>query len=215
MENLLNNMVNENGELNENGKAVLKAILRRDASDEGDVGYWVEASDLVEHIMTKYNASPIPNIYAEHLLKKQVVLDNDGIHYTRRIEEYQQDVRNMIFGFLNKDFYNQVVNEYEEFTEFKRVMNNKILKILKDSSYSKNYPIYIVEDLDIVNVLANAYEDEMLDCLTANMYDYLMVAKTELEEYQRKKPNLQVSGCIDFAELLLELPKLECYEICV
>ena len=198
----------------QNDKAVLSAILHRDASD-GDVGYWVEASGVIEHIMTKYNASPIPNIYAEHLLKKQVVLDNDGIHYTRRIEEYQQDVRNMIFGFPNKDFYNQVVNEYEEFTEFKRVMNNKILKILEDSSYSKKYPIYIVEDLDIVNVLANAYEDEMLDCLTANMYDYLMVAKTELEEYQRKKPNLQVSGCIDFAELLLELPKLECYEICV
>ena len=215
MENLLNNMVNENGELNENGKAALKAILRRDASDEGDVGYWVEASGVIEHIMTKYNASPIPNIYAEHLLKKQVVLDNDGIHYTRRIEEYQRDVRNMIFGFPNKDFYNQVVNEYEEFTEFKRAMNNKILRILKDSSYSKDYPIDIVEDIDIVNVLANAYEDEMLDCLTANMYKYLMIAKTELEEYQRKKPISQVESCIDYAELLLELPRLECYEICV
>ena len=196
----------------QNDKAVLYAILHRDAS-EGDVGYWVEASGIIEHIMTKYNASPIPNIYAEHLLKKQVVLDNDGIHYTRRIEEYQRDVRNMIFGFPNKEFYNQVVNEYEDFTYFKKVMNNKILKILEDSVYSKDYPIDIVEDIDIVNVLAN--EDEMLDCLTANMYKYLMIAKTELEEYQRKKPISQVESCIDYAELLLELPRLECYEICV
>lgn len=84
---------------------------------------------------------------------------------------------------------------------------------MKDSLYSKDYPAYIVEDLDIVNVLANAYEDEMLDCLTDNMYNYLMIAKTELEEYQRKKPNPQVENCIDFAELMLELPKLECNEI--
>ena len=198
----------------QNDKAVLSAILHRDASD-GDVGYWVEASGIIEHIMTKHNANPIPNIYAEHLLKKQVVLDNDGTHYTQRIEEYQQDVRNMIFGFPNKEFYNQVVNEYEDFTYFKRVMNNKILKILEDSTYSEYYPIDIVEDLDIVNVLANAYEDRMLDCLTANMYKYLMIAKTELEEYQRKKPISQVESCIEYAELLLELPKLECYEICV
>ena len=198
----------------QNDKAVLYAILHRDASD-GDVGYWVEASGVIEHIMTKHNASPIPNIYAEHLLKKQVVLDNDGIHYTRRIEEYQQDVRNMIIGFPNKDFYNQVVNEYEDFAEFKEVMNNKILKILKDSLYSKDYPIDIVEDLDIVNVLANAYEDRILDCLTANMYKYLMIAKTELEEYYSKEPISQVKSCIKYAELLLELPRLECYEICV
>lgn len=84
---------------------------------------------------------------------------------------------------------------------------------MKDSLYSKDYPAYIVEDLDIVNVLANAYEDEMLDCLTTNMYDYLMIAKTELEKYYSKEPNLQVKSCIDFAELMLELPKLECFEI--
>lgn len=111
----------------EKGKAALYAILRRDANDEGDVGYWVEASGEIEHIMAKYNANPIPNIYAEYLLNKQVVLDNDGIHYTRRIGIYQ-DVCRMIFGFPNKKFYYQVVNEHENYAEFKNVMNNKILK---------------------------------------------------------------------------------------
>ena len=53
----------------------------------------------------------------------------------------------------------------------------------------------------------------MLDCQNANMYDYFVAAKTELEQYQRKKPNPQVENCIDFAELMLELPKLECNEI--
>jgi hypothetical protein len=92
-------------------------------------------------------------------------------------------------------------------------MNNKILKNIRDSLYSKKYPTHIVEDLDIVNVLANAYEDGMLDCLTDNMYNYLVVAKTELEEYKVKEPNPQINSCIDYAEVLLELPRLECHKI--
>lgn len=196
----------------QNVKKALYAILGKDANDEGDVCYWVEASDVIEQLMTKFKANPIPNIYAEYLLKQQVVLDNDGVHYTRCIE-HQDECRKMIFGFSTKEFYNQIVDWYEDYTEFKRAMNNKNLNIVWDSSYSKYYPAYITQDLDIVNVLANAYEYDMLDCLTTNMYDYLMAAKTELEEYQRKKPNPQVENCIDFAELMLELPKLECNEI--
>ena len=92
-------------------------------------------------------------------------------------------------------------------------MNNKILNIVKDSSYPYDYPADITQDLDIVIVLIDAYQYDMLNCLTTNMYDYLVAAKTELEEYQRKKPNPQVENCIDFAELMLELPKLECNEI--
>ncbi len=122
-------------------------------------------------------------------------------------------MQEMVFGFTNKEFYNQIVNEYEdEYTDLKWFMD-KIQKNDWNPLYSEDYPANIVKDLGIVNVLANAYEDEMLDCLTANMYDYLVAAKTELEEYQRKKPNPQVENCIDFAELMLELPKLECNEI--
>ncbi len=196
----------------QNVKEALYAILGKDANDEGDVCYWVEASDVIEQLMTKYKANPIPNIYAEYLLKQQVVLDNDGVHYTRCIE-YQDECRKIIFGFTTKEFYNQIVNWYEDYTQFKTAMNNKILNIVKDSSYPYDYPAYITQDLDIVIVLIDAYQYDMLDCLTTNMYDYLVVAKTELEEYQRKKPNPQVENCIDFAELMLELPKLECFEI--
>ncbi|MBR5644482.1 MAG: hypothetical protein IKW77_09870 [Salinivirgaceae bacterium] len=196
----------------QNVKKALYAILGKDANVEGDVCYWVEASEIIEHLMAKYNANPIPNIYAECLLKQQVVLDNDGVHYTRCIE-HQDECRKMVFGFTNKEFYNQIVNEYEdEYTDLKWFMD-KIQKNDWNPLYSEDYPANIVKDLGIVNVLANAYEDEMLDCLTANMYDYLVAAKTELEEYQRKKPNPQVENCIDFAELMLELPKLECFEI--
>ena len=196
----------------QNVKKALYAIIGKVANDEGGVCYWVEASDVVEQLMTKFKANPIPNIYAECLLKQQVVLDNDGVHYTRCLE-YRGICRKMIFGFTNKEFYNQIVNWYEDYTQFKTAMNNKILNIVKDSSYPYDYPADIIQDLDIVIVLIDAYQYDMLDCLTANMYDYLMIAKTELEEYQRKKPNPQVENCIDFAELMLELPKLECNEI--
>ncbi len=87
----------------QNVKKALYAILGKDANVEGDVCYWVEASEIIEHLMAKYNANPIPNIYAECLLKQQVVLDNDGVHYTRCIE-HQDECRKWFLDLLIKNF---------------------------------------------------------------------------------------------------------------
>ncbi len=79
------------------GKAELNKIVISDIKLNRS---WAEVSGAPEHIMTKFGASPIPNILAAKLTGKEILsLNDDGFHYTRLIagKPYEK----IIFGTVN------------------------------------------------------------------------------------------------------------------
>lgn len=79
------------------GKAELNKIVISDIKLNRS---WAEVSGAPERIMTKFGASPIPNILAAKLTGKEILsLNDDGFHYTRLIagKPYEK----IIFGTVN------------------------------------------------------------------------------------------------------------------
>lgn len=59
---------------------------------------WAEVSDKAESFMTKLGGKPVSNKYAKLLLPgKDITLDDDGIHYYRKIGD--KVIRKVIVGF--------------------------------------------------------------------------------------------------------------------
>ena len=75
--------------LTEDGMSNVEDILKKHKLIEEDIAQgraWGEVSDKMEHVIIKRGGTPIPNIYASKLTKKDILQYNpDGYHYTRLI----------------------------------------------------------------------------------------------------------------------------------
>lgn len=79
------------------GKEALFKILQEDIKMNRA---WSEVSGAAEHLIIKFGSIPIPNKYAEQILKKPILnLNQDGFHYTREIGG--EPVEKMIVGKVN------------------------------------------------------------------------------------------------------------------
>ena len=67
------------------GKRAFQAVIRENIKDFKN-WVWCEVSGAPEHYYKKFGGHPIPNCFAEEILKKTgLVLNSDGFHYSREI----------------------------------------------------------------------------------------------------------------------------------
>ena len=155
------------------GKEGLKLIVRDDIKSEGYI-FWAEVSGTIEHYFEKYNGYKIANCYASEILgRDDLILDNDGFHYTRKIGNGNAYSK-VIFGFRDDDTFKKV-NEYinlclpqERFTEKS-----------KEEVYTQLTLAY-----DILEAIYSANEDSGVYELFPNWYDYLIKARYTISKYE-------------------------------
>lgn len=130
---------------NEEGKKAIQKIIKDDIGNFKD-WYWAEVSDAIEHYFKKYDGYPIPNIYASTIIKKEVDLLDDGVHYMRVVGVDSIPYVKAIYGFRDKNIYDMVMREVDDYDKFKQRINgmNEYADI-----YSKdvNKAITIIENI--------------------------------------------------------------------
>lgn len=89
-----------------------------------DSWYFVEASDAIEHYFEKHGGYAIPNRYVSSVLQRSVDpndLSSDGFHYNTVIGGIGQEksvVAKQLFGFPNRDVYDELMAEYGSLDNF-------------------------------------------------------------------------------------------------
>lgn len=183
---------------NEIGKQGLESIIQHDINYFKD-WYWAEVSDAVEHYFKKNNGYPIPNIYAPYILKKDIELIDDDIHYKREIGVDKLPYIKAIYGFPSKEMYDKVLSEINNYDNFR----NRINKINESSNlYSKDVNKAITI---IANIVDYHFEDGFNE-LTPYWYKCLLWA---IEVLTQKPYKDKFQTYIDKAnQLLNEMPIL-------
>ena len=90
--------------------ATTKKKIQTELGLDGD-SYWCECSGYVEKEFKKHDVIAIPSKYAEGLVGKIEVFDEDGYHYARKAE----DDTKMIIGFRNREIFDDVLIVHDDF----------------------------------------------------------------------------------------------------
>lgn len=98
------------GELHDKGSICVKQMINK-SIQQFDNWYWVEVSGRIEYLYEHMNGYPIPNIYAEHILRKEVILSEDGLHYNRIIGNSDEPLTKVIYGFKDKKLFDKIERE--------------------------------------------------------------------------------------------------------
>lgn len=107
-----------NGDLHKQGSVCVKQMINH-SIQQYDNWYWAEVSGRIEYLFEHMNGYPIPNVYAEEILKKGVTLSNDGIHYSRTIGNSDEPITKAIYGFKDKDLFDKIEKEcFERHIQF-------------------------------------------------------------------------------------------------
>lgn len=155
------------------GKHWVKEIIKDDISNFKG-WYWAEVSDAIEYFFKKFNGYPIPNIYVEQLLGKEVKLLDDGAHYIRKIGIDGTEYKKIIYGFRDKELYDKVMAEIENYADFMKKINQLGESFIRYPQNINN-AIYIIE-----NIYNLHYEDGFNELLP-QWYDLLQKSLNELQ----------------------------------
>lgn len=119
VKNAINKVLNEVTDNQSNKefkiKEAVKSIIKSDINNFENY-FWTECSGVIEILYSKYNGIKIPNVYASTILNAPVFIDendNDGFQYFREIKGTRQ--KKVIFGFNNKEIFEKVKSEREEY----------------------------------------------------------------------------------------------------
>lgn len=119
---------------NEESLAAVNAIIKSDI-EPYDNWYWVEASGAIEHLFKKNNGNPIPNQLAGYFLGMEdddIVLDDDGVHYSRMIKD--EVITKMLFGFKDAESIQKSKELVSDYGEFKMRINSIDKRILESEN---------------------------------------------------------------------------------
>lgn len=106
------------GGLHDKGSICVNQMINK-SIQQYDNWYWAEVSGRIEYLYEHMNGYPIPNIYAEDILNKKVILAEDGLHYNRKIGISKEPVTKIIYGFKDKELFDKVKSEcFDEHIQF-------------------------------------------------------------------------------------------------
>ena len=145
--------------------------------------YWVEASGTIEKLYKKFGGNPIPNHLAHRFLRKpakDLILDPDGVHYTRDLGTYGKPLKKMIFGFKDEKYFDMTLKSVTNYDDFKKNINQAVEEILDEDEKSP-----AMKDLAAAVYICHTIEDWQdygnLNELTPKMAKDLKIAKDKLE----------------------------------
>lgn len=173
-------------------KSFLKDIIKRDINEYSQ-WYWTEVSPPLEYWFKHLDGWAIPNIYAKEILNKNnLILDPDGLHYTRGIGTDATPTRKAIYGFKDEETFFKVTNEYENYDGFREKVN-LLMEVTNDNylNYFKNIVINMV----------NLWDDGFLE-MTKLHHSLLTKAVSVLENEPVK--DQQIKSLIKEGHFLLE-----------
>lgn len=159
------------------GKNGVSLIMQRDISQQFEGWYWCEASGAVEHLFKKHNGNPVPSIFAEEILKKNVTIV-DEVHYKRTIGKDGDVFIKMIFGFKDSTLYHKIEEAIENYADFKETVNK--IKTINESSHIGLTTNLAIELINRVYEMSTECE---VDILTHTMYTYLLWSYRTLRIY--------------------------------
>lgn len=186
-------------DLRKYGVDSVHTIIKEDIGNFRDF-FWTECSGSVEHLYEKYDGIKIPNEYVFGILQIPINLDSDGFHYTRNIKGEPQ--RKVIYGFNNKETFEKVLNEREEYINscIQTILNNQINEAIEKPSFGK------LSKLDCAIAIVNFFVDQRWE---SECYEFpkqsLRELKRQIEiiEYYLKK-NLISDDKINIAKLAID-----------
>ena len=133
----------------DDGKLAIQQIVQHTIT-ELKLHYWAEVSGAIERYFKRHNGYPMPNTIASKILgvSDNLVIPSkkDMVHYDRIIEKNEERFTKMIYGIKSEEIFQEVLSEVEDYYDFmKRV--NKIVNESKETKYSVEQAIYIIENL--------------------------------------------------------------------
>lgn len=178
------------------GKLALQQIIQHTIS-ELELHYWSEVSGAIEHYFKKHNGFPMPNTMAGKILQipeKDITISNkDMVHYDRPIGKDREVFTKMIFGIKSDEIFQQAMNEFENYYDFMKEVNNMINES-KEFKYSIKQSIYIIENL------YRLHEENKVNELTPKWADAL---KESMKTLRKSTKNQTISDYIEYGEYLL------------
>lgn len=122
--------------LRKTGVAAVHDIIKTDIGNFEQF-YWTECSGTIDVLYEKYNGIKIPNSYAFAIVQSEVKPDEDGYHYQREIKGEMQT--KIIYGFNNKDTFEKVKSEREEYINncIQKILSHKIDESVESPSFGK------------------------------------------------------------------------------
>lgn len=199
-------------------REAVESIVKHDIAPY-DGWYWVEASGTIEKLFKKFEGNPIPNHLAHKFLQKparDLVLDEDGIHYTRALGEHGSEIKKMIFGFKSLEYAKKAMEAIDNYEKFKKDVNQAVEEILEDDLPASSSKRDLSRAVYITNAIEDWQEYGGLNELTPTMAKELQAAVDSLtllkidsslssEERQIAKSNLAMADGILSSTPVLQL----------
>ena len=181
----------------DNGKLALQQIVQHTIS-ELELHYWTEVSGVIEYYFKKHKGFPMPNTIASKILgvpeDKIILSKKDMVHYDRVIGRDREKFTKMIYGIKSEEIFQEVLSEVEDYYDFmKRV--NKIVNESKETKYSVEQAIYIIENLYTM------HEDNAINELTPKWHEALIESMKVLNSTEERTQT--ISDYIEYGEYLL------------
>ena len=181
----------------DNGKLALQQIVQHTIS-ELELHYWTEVSGVIEYYFKKHKGFPMPNTIASKILgvpeDKIILSKKDMVHYDRVIERDREKFTKMIYGIKSEEIFQEAISEFEDYYDFmKRV--NKIVNESKETKYSVEQAIYIIENLYTM------HEDNAINELTPKWHEALIESMKVLNSTEERTQT--ISDYIEYGEYLL------------
>lgn len=181
----------------DDGKLAIQQIVQHTIT-ELKLHYWAEVSGAIERYFKRHNGYPMPNTIASKILgvSDNLVIPSkkDMVHYDRIIGKNEERFTKMIYGIKSEEIFQEVLSEVEDYYDFmKRV--NKIVNESKETKYSVEQAIYIIENLYTM------HEDNAINELTPKWHDALRDSVEVLNLVKEKDQT--ISDYIEYGNYLL------------
>ena len=161
------------------GKDGLKLIVRDDIKSKNYI-YWAEVSGAIEYYFERFYGYKIANCYAKEILGKgNIILGEDGFHYTRRIGKSKNKFTKVIYGFKDKETF-EYINKCLDDTELpKGRLFESSSRLTHNDIVTQIYLAY-----DIIEAIYSANEDSGIYELFPNWYNLLAKTIEVLNKYE-------------------------------
>ena len=161
------------------GKKGLKLIVHDDIKSENYI-YWAEAGGTIEYYFDKYSCYKIANCHAKEILgKDDIVLEEDGFHYTRKIGSDEIKYTKVIYGFKDKETFERINARLDDAEIPKKKLFESSSRFTPNDIITQIYLAY-----DIIEAIYSANEDSGIYELFPNWYDLLIKAINVLNKYE-------------------------------
>ena len=181
----------------DDGKLAIQQIVQHTIT-ELKLHYWAEVSGAIERYFKRHNGYPMPNTIASKIIgvSDNLVIPSkkDMVHYDRIIGKNEERFTKMIYGIKSEEIFQEVLSEVEDYYDFmKRV--NKIVNESKETKYSVEQAIYIIENL------YKMHEDNAINELTPKWHEALIESMKVLNSTEERTQT--ISDYIEYGEYLL------------